>query len=245
MLSKTPQESDNLMPIKKSKNIIAIDGPAGAGKTTISRLAANHLGFTYIDTGAMYRAVALKAYENSIDTDDEKKLESICKKIKITFKTTKKENSIFVDGKDYSEKIRKPFVGEITSKVSAKPKVREAMVKFQRSIGKHGSVVMEGRDIGTVVFPDADIKFYLDASPETRGKRRYLELIAKNEKASLKDIIDEIKKRDKRDSSREHSPLKMAKDAVYVDTSDMTIEEVVAKILEIIQERLKLGSLCC
>lgn len=230
---------------QKNKTIIAIDGPAGAGKTTISRLAANELGFTYIDTGAMYRAVALKAYEDDIDTDDEKELGAICKKIKITFKTTKKENRIFVDGKDWSEKIRKSFVGELTSKVSAKPKVREAMVKLQRLMDKNGNVVMEGRDIGTSVFPDADFKFYLDASPETRGRRRYLELIAKNEKASLKDIIDEIKKRDKRDSSREHSPLKMAKDAAYIDTSGMTIEDVVAKILEIIQERLKFGSLCC
>lgn len=233
------------MPIKKSKNIIAIDGTAGAGKTTISRLAANELGFTYIDTGAMYRAVALKAYENGIDTDDEKGLESICKKIKITFKTSEKENRIFVNGEDYSEKIRQPFVGEITSRSSAKPRVREAMVKLQRLMGKNGNIIMEGRDIGTVVFPDANLKFYLDASPETRGKRRYLELIAKNEKASLPDIIDEIKKRDKRDSSRKHSPLKMAKGAVYIDTSDMTIKDVVAKILEIMQERFKFGSLCC
>ncbi len=225
------------MPIKKSKNIIAIDGTAGAGKTTISRLVANHLGFTYIDTGAMYRAVALKAYENAIDTDDEKGLESICKKIKITFKTTEKENRIFVDGKDYSEKIRKPFVGEITSKVSAKPNVRESMVRLQREMGKNGMIVMEGRDIGTVVFPDADLKFYLDASPETRGKRRYLELIAKNEKASLQDIIDEIKKRDKRDSSRKYSPLKMAEDAVYIDTSDMTIEGVVEKMMKVIKAK--------
>lgn len=223
------------IPKKNDRFVIAIDGTAGAGKTTISRLIANHLGFTYIDTGAMYRATALKAYEKNIGIDDEEKLESICKKIKITFKTSEKENRIFVNGEDWSEKIRQPFVGEITSKVSAKPNVRKALVDLQRLMGKNGNVVMEGRDIGTVVFPDADIKFYLDASIEARGKRRYLELKAKGEDVLLDEIINEIRDRDERDSSRIHSPLKKSEDAVYIDTSDMTIEEVVITILEVIK----------
>lgn len=217
--------------------VIAIDGPAGAGKTTISRLLAARLGFTYIDTGAMYRAVAVKAHENGIDADDEKGIESLLKKIKITFKTSEKDNRIFVNGDDYSEKIRKPFVGEITSKVSAIPLVREAMVKLQQKMGKNGKIVMEGRDIGTVVFPDAEFKFYLDASPETRGKRRYLELIVMNEKVLLQDIIDEIRSRDKRDSSRRYSPLKRSDDAVYIDTSNMAIKEVVERMMEKIKAK--------
>src|SRR3972149_3178323 len=209
--------------IKRKKPIIAIDGPAGAGKTTIARLLACRLGFTYIDTGAMYRVVAVRAHEEGINSGDENRLESLCRKIDIIFRTTEEENRIFLNGEDYSEKIRKPFVGQITSQVSAKPNIRETMVSLQRKMGGNGAVVMEGRDIGTVVFPDAEFKFYLDASSETRGKRRYLELKAKNEDVPLDEIIKEIKDRDERDASRIHSPLKKAEDAVYIDTSDMAI----------------------
>src|SRR3989338_3449391 len=160
--------------------VIAIDGPAGTGKSTVSRLLAERLHFTYLDTGAMYRAVAVKVHEEGIDIEDEDKLKKLCSKIKLYFKG----NKIFVDGKDYSHEIRKTSAGPLSSKVSTKRVVREAMVRLQRSMAGNGSVVMEGRDIGTVVFPDADIKFYLDASADVRGKRRYLELKDKDRNVS-------------------------------------------------------------
>ncbi len=212
--------------------VIAIDGPAGSGKSTLARLLAEKLRFTYIDTGAMYRAVALRAYELGIDIEDEDKLKKLCSKIKLNFK----DNKIFVDGKDYSDEIRKASAGPLSSKVSTKKTVRDAMVRLQRSMAENGSVVMEGRDIGTVVFPDADIKFYLDASAEIRGKRRYLELKEKGNDVSLGEVIEEVKARDKRDSTRAHSPLKKADDAIHIDTSNMEIEDVVKKLVEAIEK---------
>ena len=212
--------------------VIAIDGPAGTGKSTVSRLLAERLNFTYLDTGAMYRAVAIKAYEEGIDIEDEDKLKKLCSKIKLNFK----DNKIFVDGRDYSNEIRKASVGPLSSKVSTKRAVREAMVRLQRSMAENGSVVMEGRDIGTVVFPDADIKFYLDASAELRGKRRYLELKEKGSDVSLAKVIEEVKARDEQDSTRAHSPLRKADDAIHIDTSNMTIEDVVKKMVEAIEK---------
>lgn len=217
---------------KRRGPVIAIDGPAGSGKSTVSRLLAEKLGLTYIDTGAMYRAVALKAREEDIDIEDEDKLKKLCSRINLHFK----DNRIFVDNRDYSKEIRKASAGLLSSKVSAKKVVRDAMVNLQRSMAGNGSVVMEGRDIGTVVFPDADIKFYLDASADVRGKRRYLELKDKDRSVSLKKVIEEVKARDDRDSTRDYSPLKRADDAIHIDTSNMKIEDVVKKMVEAIRK---------
>lgn len=226
-------------------HIIAIDGPAGSGKSTLARLLAEKLGFTYIDTGAMYRAVALRAYEQEIDIEDKNSLKDFCSKINLYFENKNGSNKIFIDGKDYSEKIRTPFVSQLSSKVSSQKVVRDAMVKAQRSLAEKGSVIMEGRDIGTVVFPDADVKLYLDASPEVRGKRRYMELKEKGEDVSLDKIIEEVRARDKRDSTRQHAPLTMAKDAVYIDTGNMGLQDVLAKMLKIVKEKLTIGNTCC
>jgi len=238
--------------------VIAIDGPAGSGKSTLARLLAEKLCFTYIDTGAMYRAVALKAHEQKIDSDDENALKDLCAKIELRFapspsplplgereKGEGASNKIFIDNEDYSEKIRTPFVSRLSSKVSSQKAVRDAMVRLQRLLAAKGSVIMEGRDIGTIVFPDADIKFYIDASPEVRGRRRYAELKEKGENVSLDTIIAEEKARDKQDSTREHAPLKKADDAVLIDTSNMNLEEVLNVMLKTVKERISIGNTCC
>lgn len=225
--------------------VIAVDGPAGSGKSTLARLLAEKLHFTYIDTGAMYRAVALRAYEQGIDIEDEDSLKNLCSKINLYFENKNGINRIFIDGDDYSEKIRTPFVSQLSSKVSSKKTVRDAMVRLQRLLAAKGSVIMEGRDIGTVVFPDANLKFYIDASPEVRGRRRYAELKEKGENVSLDTIIAEEKARDKQDSTREHAPLKKADDAVLIDTSNMNLEEVLNVMMKTVKERIAIGNTCC
>lgn len=214
--------------------VIAVDGPAGAGKTTISRLLARCLGFGYVDTGAMYRAIALKAYQDGIDLNDEDALEGFCSEVKISFNSTR----TFVNGEDYTERIRAPFVGPLSSLVSSKRAVREAMVRLQRSMGEKGHVVMDGRDIGTVVFPDAEVKFYLDASLEIRARRRYMELKEKGEGVTLEEVMEETKKRDHQDSTRANSPLRIAPDAILIDSSNMGMEEVVRVMIEAIKRVL-------
>lgn len=225
--------------------VIAIDGPAGSGKSTLARLLAEKLRFTYIDTGAMYRAVALKAHELGIDIEDEDSLKELCSTINLYFENKDGGNRIFIDSNDYSKKIRTPFVSQLSSKVSSKKAVRDAMVRLQRLLAAKGAVIMEGRDIGTVVFPDADVKFYIDASPEIRGKRRYSELKEKGEDVSLEKIIAEEKARDRMDSTREHAPLKKADDAVLIDTGNMSLEEVLNVMMKTVKERISIGNTCC
>jgi cytidylate kinase len=218
----------------KKELIIAVDGPSGAGKSTISKILAKRLNYLYIDTGAMYRAVALSTLEKNISIDDEDRLLQMCLEIDISFSMGNGSPKVLLNGKDVTEAIRSSSVSILASSVSAKKIVRDVLLKLQRKMGEDGGVVIEGRDIGTVVFPDADIKFYLDALSEERGKRRYKELIAKGEKVSLDRVTREIIQRDRNDSSRKYAPLKPAIDSITIDSTDRTIEEVVEKLLEII-----------
>jgi len=210
----------------KKKPTIVIDGPAGSGKSTVSRLLADRLGLTYVDTGAMYRAVALAAHERGVDPADDEGLAELCKIIRIEFR----RNRLFMDGRDVSDLIRSSLMDRLSSTVSARPSVREAMVGLQRRTAEGGGVVMEGRDIGTVVLPDADVKFFLTANPQVRGMRRYQERVGKGESADLDKVVAEIERRDKNDSERELSPLKPAKDAIIIDTTDLSIPDVVEEM---------------
>jgi len=215
-----------------AKRVIAIDGPAGSGKSTTAKLAAQRLNFLYLDTGAMYRAITLKALENSVDVNDEKELKKLTENSVISFKNENGINKIFLDGKDVTEKIRKPLVDKNVSFVSMHKKVRKILVEKQKEIGRKNDLVAEGRDTTTVVFPHA-FKIYLCADIEERVRRRFLELKEKGIKTSVKEQIKEIARRDKIDSEREASPLCVDKDAVVVDTTHLTIEEQVNKVINL------------
>ncbi|SEF76401.1 cytidylate kinase [Caloramator fervidus] len=214
---------------------IAIDGPAGAGKSTIAKIIAKKLNIEYIDTGAMYRAVTLKILRDNIDINDKEQLLNMLNNIEIKFVN----NRIYLDGLDVSEEIRMPHVGKYVSQVAAIKEVREKLVLLQRNIAKNSSVIMDGRDIGTNVLKDADVKIFLIASVEERAKRRYKELKQKGIEVSYEDILREIEKRDFIDSTREVNPLKKAEDAIIVDSSNKTIDEVVEEILNIISFKIK------
>lgn len=218
------------------KLVVAIDGPAGAGKSTIAKLVAEQLGYAYIDTGAMYRSVTLKFLQTGKEFDEEF-IGGLSETMLIEFKPEDKVNRVFVDGQEVTEAIRSSIVTNNVSRVAAISRVREAMVEQQRRMGKNGGVLMDGRDIGTVVFPNADIKIFLTATVEERAQRRYKELIAKGNTVDLIQLQQEIAERDKQDSERAISPLKQAEDALFLDTSDMTISEVAAFIINLVQEK--------
>ncbi len=221
--------------------IVAVDGPSGSGKSSISKLLANEIGFSYIDTGAMYRAVALKAHEAGINPDDNNGLKKFCSAIKIMTKG----GSIFVNGDDVTERIREPFVDPIASEYSSRKVIRDLLVDLQRRLGGHGCIIMEGRDIGTVVFPSADVKFYLDAMDEVRALRRYNELLEKGVKVDYERVLRKIRDRDLKDSTRDYSPLKRSEDAVYIDTSRIGKEEVFEIMLKMVKEKLSNGDPGC
>lgn len=215
---------------------MAIDGPAGAGKSTIAKLAAEKLGYAYIDTGAMYRSVAWKFLQTG-KAFDEDFISGLSKTMLIDFKPEAKINRVFVDGTEVTDAIRTPEVTAIVSRVAAIGAVREAMVDQQRRMGEAGGVLMDGRDIGTVVFPNAQLKIFLTASVEERARRRYAEMVAKGQQVDLQQLQADIAERDKQDSERAISPLRQAEDALLLDTSDMGISEVTDKILQLVQER--------
>jgi len=215
------------------KIIIAIDGPAGSGKSTTARLVAQRLGYIYIDTGAMYRALTLKVIESGIDPGDEERIAKLAEETKIELLYGKNGDlKVFLDGNDVSERIRSPQVTSLVSLVSAHPKVREVMVKKQRELGKNGGVVMDGRDIGTVVFPEADLKIFMKADIKERAKRRQKEMENQGFHVEIDEVIKEIEERDRFDSTREVAPLKKADDAIEIDTTNLTIEEQVEMVLK-------------
>lgn len=215
--------------------IVAIDGPAGAGKSTVASRLAARFGLLNLETGAMYRAFALKANENSIDPGDAVALEQLAARTSITLEPTPSGNRVLLDENDVTARIRESAVTEAASLVSVHPPIRQWMVSLQRKLGANGGVVMEGRDIGTVVFPDADLKIFLDASPEARGERRY----EQSGKSSPQEIIlKEIRERDDRDRNRAQSPLRPAPDAVVIDSTHLTLEEVVGKAEALVTARL-------
>ncbi len=211
--------------------IIAIDGPAGAGKSTTAKILAAKLGYQYLDTGAMYRALTYFALKNNISPDDSKKLSVLAGNLKIEFETSEDINKVFLNGEEITQEIRTPEVTKAVSEISAIKGVREAMVKKQKEIGKAGSVVAEGRDTTTVVFPDADLKVYLDADVNKRAERRLLDIEKQGIESSVGEQKEDIIRRDNFDSKRTHSPLRKSADAFVVDTSNLTIEEQVDKII--------------
>jgi cytidylate kinase len=218
---------------------IAIDGPSGAGKSTMAKIIAKELGILYLDTGAMYRAVALKAIWSGIDTKNTEALSEMVKNIDLNIVYEDGIQKVILDGKDVTEDIRTPKVTVGSSDVAVIPAVREKMVELQREIAQERSVIMDGRDIGTKVLPDADVKIFLTASVEDRTRRRYDEL---KEKGTLKQTFEELKEemtyRDKNDSSRAHSPLKKAEDAILLDTTGFSVEDSVKTILDIVKSRI-------
>lgn len=214
--------------------IVTVDGPAGSGKSTIAKIIAKKYGFTYLDTGAMYRMIALYALENSIDLQDSKAIETMLKNTKLDIVG----NQFFLNGKDVSDEIRTPRVSAIVSPVSAIKEIRVKLVDLQREISKGKSVILDGRDIGTVVFPSGDVKIYLVASPEERAKRRLKEYEEKGVEADYESVLASIKERDFIDSTRKESPLKKAEDAHEIDSSTMSIDEVVEVISKYIDEKI-------
>lgn len=212
---------------------VAIDGPAGAGKSTIAKLVAKEKGYVYVDTGAMYRGLAIHFLENGIEAEEKEKIAEACKDADVTIRYEDGQQQVYLNGKNITAKLRKEAVGNMASKSSAIPEVRAKLLELQRELARKEDVIMDGRDIGTCVLPDADVKVFLTASVETRAKRRYDELVEKGVACDLEEIARDIAERDERDSTREIAPLKQAEDAVLVDSSYMTIEEVVAAIVKL------------
>lgn len=212
---------------------VAIDGPAGAGKSTVAKLVAKEKGYVYVDTGAMYRGLAIHFLENGIEAEEKEKIAEACKDADVTIRYEDGQQQVYLNGKNITAKLREEAVGNMASKSSAIPEVRAKLLELQRELARKEDVIMDGRDIGTCVLPDADVKVFLTASVETRAKRRYDELVEKGVACDLEEIARDIAERDERDSTREIAPLKQAEDAVLVDSSYMTIEEVVAAIVKL------------
>lgn len=220
----------------REKLIIAIDGPAGSGKSSVGEMLAERLGYLHLSTGAIYRAIGWKADKESIRFDDIPAMRALINRTEITFRKDGATNRVLVDGVDLTDTLATNEVGKLASVVSAIPAVRAGLLALQRRAGEDGGVVLDGRDIGTVVFPDADVKFYLDASPEERARRRFLQLKQQGLSSNLEQLITDIKKRDDDDSTRDTAPLRKAEDAVYVDSTSLALEEVVDILIATIRK---------
>ncbi len=218
--------------------VIAIDGPSGAGKSTLTRLLAQRLGYLHIDTGAMYRTLALAVSRSGISVDDEAAVAALCQGVVIEFLRDDDGYRVISDGEDVSLAIRTPEISMLTSRISAQGAVREILLKLQRELGKGGGVILEGRDIGTVVFPHARVKFFLSASARERGERRYLELREKGAQATLEETLAAVARRDEQDAARELAPLKKASDAVEIDSTGVSIESVLSRMEQVVRERI-------
>jgi cytidylate kinase len=218
------------------RQIVAIDGPSGAGKSTLARELAKRLGYLHLDTGAMYRATALAARRAGVSLDDAEALGRLCEALDLRFENSVDGMRIFLNGEDVSEMIRTPEISTASSDVSVVSEVRRQMVRLQREMGRDGGVVAEGRDIGTVVFPDTRAKFYLDASVEERSRRRWMELKAKGMEEPFTKVIADIRSRDRTDTSRLDSPLRRAEDAIYIDSTDMSPEDVLDVIIRMVRD---------
>jgi len=219
------------------KFIIAIDGPSGAGKSTLSRLLAERLSYTNINTGAMFRTVALAIDRAGLSLDDNEAIEKLCHQLHIHFKNDGGQETVWLGDEDVSELIRGSEMSMLTSQISALPVVRKSLLDLQREMAEHGGVVLEGRDIGSVVFPDAQVKFFLCASDEARGLRRHEELLSNGFDSDLEQTIAEVRQRDDADSSREHAPLVRAEDAITIDSTNMNIEQVLEKMISVVEHR--------
>ena len=226
----------------EKKNIVTIDGPSGAGKSTISKLLAANLNYTYLDTGAMYRVVGLRVERSGLDLEAEnarKKLVRLLDTLDVALAAGEEgqETRAFLNGEDVSDAIRTPELAMVASRVSAEPEVRKKLTEMQRAIGSSGAIVAEGRDMGTVVFPEAKHKFFLDATPEERARRRQKQLQEKGQKVEFEKLVAQIQKRDRDDSSRSLAPLQPAADAVVIDSSQMSIDEVVSFMLKAVRRK--------
>jgi cytidylate kinase len=218
------------------KQIVAIDGPSGSGKSTVAAMLSKKLGYIHLDTGAMYRAVALAAAMDNTPYDDSNRLDMLCERIRIEMRQHEDGVSIYLNGRDVTDEIRSPEMSLGSSAVSSVPEVRSHMVRLQREIGSSGGIVAEGRDMGTVVFPDTPAKFYLDASPDERARRRWLQLKDMGMNEDSDKVRREMEERDQKDADREHSPLKRADDAIHIDTTGMTIDQVVEELAGKVKE---------
>ena len=222
----------NIRSTEKKKVIITIDGPAGAGKSTVSKILAEKLGYLYLDTGSLYRALAYQALKSETPLNNESALADLCLRTEIKLKNIDGKMKVFLDGMDVAENIRSEEVGVAASKISAYAAVRQCLFHLQRQAGADGKLVAEGRDMGTVVFPHADYKFYLDASMEERTKRRLNELLEKRKPAEYQSVQKDIMARDQQDTTRQLSPLKIPADAIIIDSTNLSVAEVVKKIFE-------------
>lgn len=214
--------------------VVTVDGPAGSGKSTVSRLLARALAYVYLDTGALYRAVALKVSDAGLAATDRTGIAALCGETAVALVEREGATRILLDGRDVTELIRTPAISMLASTVSAVPEVRQRLLAVQREAARSGGIVAEGRDMGTVVFPGADVKFFLTAGPEERGRRRWLELRERGHVVDLEDVIRDVVLRDRQDSEREIAPLRPSEDGVLVDSTGKTVEEVVEEMLRVI-----------